>query len=186
MRTLRPALWSVLVLAAFLARRRGARARWTGWWWALNRQISEFPRELGFSATFVSDELGPAAGRRGDALEPPRVPRLQTQTEDDSRRVRFLTDEMRLPPDRLTIAVTPATVTLTPDRGAVRTIQPGKRDDSVNLGPMTAVVNAAWEEHPPAGRLPRRQHADDPLYLRRDAAAAAAHDRRRVHRARRR
>lgn len=115
--------------------------------WALNRQISEFPRELGFSATFIGDDLGPASGRgrRGDTPGPPRAPRIQTQTEDDSRRVRFLTDEVRLPPDRLAIAVTPATVTLTPDRGAVRTVQPGKRDDSVNLGPMTAVVNAAWE-----------------------------------------
>jgi hypothetical protein len=113
--------------------------------WALNRQISEFPSDLGFSAAFLTDELGPAAERRGGAPGPPRAPRLQTQTEDDSRRIRFLVDEVRLPPERLTIAVTPATVTLTPDRGAARTVQPGKRDDSVGVGPLTATVNASWE-----------------------------------------
>lgn len=111
--------------------------------WALNRQLSEFPRDLGFSAAFVTDELG--AGRRGDAPGPPRAPRIQTQTEDDSRRVRFLTDEVRLPPERLTIAVTPATVTLTPERGAARTVQPGKRDDAVTVGPLTATTNASWD-----------------------------------------
>lgn len=111
--------------------------------WALNRQLSEFPRDLGFSAAFVTDELG--AGRRGDAPGPPRAPRIQTQTEDDSRRVRFLTDEVRLPPERLTIAVTPATVTLTPDRGAARTVQPGKRDDAISVGPVTATTNASWD-----------------------------------------
>ena len=34
---------------------------------------------------------------------------------------------------RYAIAVTPATVTLTPDRGAARTVQPGKRDDAIAL-----------------------------------------------------
>ena len=63
--------------------------------------------------------------------------------------MRFLTDEVRLPPERLTIAVTPATVTITPDRGATRTMQPGKRDESLTIGPVTAVTNSAWE----GGRL---------------------------------
>jgi hypothetical protein len=96
----------------------------------------------------------PGAGGRGgrrprDTGAGNLPPRLIPQTEEDSSRVRFLTDEVRLPPERLVIAVTPATVTITPDRGATRTLQPGKRDESLVIGPVTAVTNSAWE----GGRL---------------------------------
>ncbi len=133
--------------------------------WTLNRQLSQFPQELGFSATFLPTAPGPVrgasagrgggrGGRRGggnDGGGQPAAgdglggPRLFTQTEEDARRVRFLTDEVRLPPERLTIVVTPAIVTITPDRGAARTVQPGKRDDAITIGPITAVTNATWE-----------------------------------------
>jgi hypothetical protein len=107
--------------------------------WTLNRQLSEFPQEVGFSASFLpSGSDGGGRGRGG-----------QTQTAEDSARVRFLTDEVRLPPERLTIVVTPATVTLTPDRGAARTVQPGRRDQPLTFGPITAIANTTWE----AGRL---------------------------------
>ncbi len=67
-----------------------------------------------------------------------------------------------MPPDRLTIAVTPATVTITPDRGAARTVQPGRRDEEVRLGPVTAITNASWE----AGRLAIVYKADTGRFLR--------------------
>jgi hypothetical protein len=116
--------------------------------WTLNRQLSQFPQELGFSASFFPAKPGASGGGRGgrggggDELRPPRI---QTGTEEDARRVRFLTDEVRLPPDQLTIAVTPATVTITPDRGAARTVQFGRRDEEVRLGPVTAITNTSWE-----------------------------------------
>ncbi len=115
--------------------------------WTLNRQLSQFPQELGFSASFFPAKPGASGGGRGsrgggDELRPPRI---QTGTEEDARRVRFLTDEVRLPPDRLTIVVTPATVAITPDRGAARTVQFGRRDEEVRLGPVTAITNTSWE-----------------------------------------
>src|SRR5436190_4049031 len=128
--------------------------------WKLNHQLSQFPQELGFSASFLPPAEpgggggggsggGGRGGRRaregGDASLPPRPPRPPTTTAEDSARVRFLTDEVRLPPERLTIQVTPATVTITPDRGAPRTLQPGRRDESVTLGPVTAVTNTGWD-----------------------------------------
>lgn len=124
--------------------------------WTLNRQLSQFPQEIGFSATFLPTGPGPGndgtgggrGGRRGGgniAGGEPRAPSLLTQTQEDARRVRFLTDEVRLPAERLTIAVTPAIVTLTPDRGAARTVQPGKRDDDITIGPISAITNASWE-----------------------------------------
>lgn len=121
--------------------------------WTLNRQLSQFPQEVGFSASFIPPpEPGAGRGRGRRSREGGTgnlPPRLLTQTEEDSSRVRFLTDEVRLPPNRLTIVVTPATVTITPDPGAVRTLQQGKRDESVVIGPVTAVTNSAWE----TGRL---------------------------------
>jgi hypothetical protein len=116
--------------------------------WALNRQLSQFPQEVGFSAAIPG--LGPGAtgggrgGRRdgGGGLE--RLPERPTQTQEDARRVRLLTDEVRLPPERLTIAVTPATLTITPDRGEARSLQPGRRDETVTLGTVAVVTTAAW------------------------------------------
>jgi hypothetical protein len=98
--------------------------------WTLNRQLSQFPKELGFSTSLLTTVPGD---------------RLQTETQEDAQRTRFLADEVRLPPDRLTLAVTPAIVTITPDPGAARTVQPGRRDESVKIGPVTVITNASWE-----------------------------------------
>jgi hypothetical protein len=102
--------------------------------WTLNRQLSQFPKELGFSASLVT--TGPGE-------------RIQTETQEDAQRARFLADEVRLPPDSLAITVTPAIVTITPSPGAARTVQPGRRDESVRIGPVTVITNASWD----AGRL---------------------------------
>ena len=106
--------------------------------WTLNRQSSQFPQEVGFSASFLPAEPAPGdrAGRRRG---------VQGETQEDASRVRFLTDEVRLPPDRLTIEVTPALVTITPNPGAPRTVQPGRRDQEVKIGPITAITNASRE-----------------------------------------
>jgi hypothetical protein len=123
--------------------------------WTLNRQLSQFPREVGFSASFLPTE--PTAGvdrsnRRG----------AQSETQEDSTRVRFLTDEVRLPPDRLTIEVTPAIVTITPDPGAARSVQAGLRDQPVKVGPVTAITNTSWD----SGRLTIAYNAGNSRVLR--------------------
>jgi hypothetical protein len=112
--------------------------------WTLNRQLSQFPQEIGFSASFL-----PTEPERQGGADRGRRRGIQGETQEDATRARFLTDEVRLPPDRLTIDVTPAIVTITPDPGAARTIQPGRRDQEVRIGPITAITNASWD----AGRL---------------------------------
>jgi hypothetical protein len=102
--------------------------------WTLNRQLSQFPKEIGFSTSLITTARGE---------------RIQTETQEDAQRTRFLADEVRVPPDRLAIVVTPALVTITLDPGAARTVQPGRRDESVRIGPVTVVTNASWDE----GRL---------------------------------
>ena len=120
--------------------------------WTLNRGASQFPEEIGFSATF-DNAAGPGAtsdGRRGDGggSPPPEGLRgrlILPETQEDAQRRRFLTDEVRVPPERLTIAVTPANVTITPDPGAPRTVLPGRRDESVTIGPIATVTSAMWD-----------------------------------------
>ena len=107
--------------------------------WTINRQLSQFPKEVGFSASFLPTDR-PAGGDRAGQRRG-----VQSETQEGASRVRFLTDEVRLPPDRLTIDVTPALVTITPDPGAPRTVQPGRRDQEVKIGPITAITNASWE-----------------------------------------
>jgi hypothetical protein len=107
--------------------------------WTLNRQSSQLPQEVGFSASFIPAEPAGGADRGG------RRRGIQSETQEDASRVRFLTDEVRLPPERLTIEVTPALVTITPDPGAPRTVQPGRRDQEVKIGPIAAITNASWD-----------------------------------------
>src|SRR5262245_28557530 len=126
--------------------------------WMLNRQLSQLPTDIGFSADFLG-ALGPAGGpvggggRRGGGGGGNRggfgEPRVVRETEGDSQRISTLTDEVRNPFDHLTIAVTPADVTITPDRAPVRTLHTDGRDDTVSLGRVTSVVNTTWD----AGRL---------------------------------
>ena len=126
--------------------------------WTLNRQLSQFPPEIGFTASFIGavepdggggGAAGSARGRRrGGAGSAGRFGSgLQPESAEDSQRVRFLTDEVRAPYEHLLIEVTPAMVALTPDRGVPRTVHPGKRDDEVSLGPITAITNAVWEDN---------------------------------------
>ena len=137
MKTSGTAVAFVLFLELALGWARGAAAQspmdLTGSW-TLNRASSQFPDEIGFGA-----------GGGSRVPEGPRGPLILPETEEDARRRRFLTDEVRLPPERLTIVVTPASVTMTPDRGAARTVQPGRRDEGVTIGPITATTTAMWE-----------------------------------------
>lgn len=126
--------------------------------WTLNRQLSQFPTDIGFSADFLG-ALGPGAGsvgggRRGGGGGGGNrggfgAPGIVRETEEDSQRISTLTDEVRNPFDHLTIAVTPTDVTITPDRAPVRTLHTDGRDDTVPLGRVTSVANTMWD----AGRL---------------------------------
>jgi hypothetical protein len=127
--------------------------------WTLNRPSSQFPDEIGFGAdpfegipgarNGAGDGRGGRRGGGGGSTRPAeglRGPFILPETQEDAQRRRFLTDEVRLPPARLTIAVTPANVTITPDLGAARTLTPGRRDEAVTLGASTTTTTATWEE----------------------------------------
>src|SRR5437667_2261528 len=122
--------------------------------WTLNRQLSQFPSELGFSADFLG-ALGPGAGTvsgRGGGRAARRggggnggglgAPKIVRETQEDAQRVLLLTDEVRNPFEHMTIAETPTTVTITPDRAAARTFHPNGKDEAIAVGRVTATVNA--------------------------------------------
>jgi hypothetical protein len=146
--------------------------------WTLNRQLSQFPTDIGFSADFLgalepgAGPVGGGGGRRGGGGRGANrggggnagnsgtgggvgnrggfgAPRIVRETEEDSQRISTLTDEVRNPFDHLTIAVTPNDVTITPDRAPARTLHTDGRDDTVTLGRVTSVANTTWD----GGRL---------------------------------
>jgi hypothetical protein len=138
--------------------------------WTLNRQLSQFPTDIGFSADFLgalepgAGPVGGGGGRRGGGGRGGNrgggggggvnrggfgAPRIVRETEEDSQRISTLTDEVRNPFDHLTIAVTPNDVTITPDRAPARMLHTDGREDTVTLGRVTSVANTTWD----AGRL---------------------------------
>ena len=63
------------------------------------------------------------------------------QGYDDMRRVKLLTDEARVPPARLTIVDTGATITMTNELGQSRSVHPDGRTESIDVqGVATTVV----------------------------------------------
>ena len=122
--------------------------------WTLNRGQSQFPKEIGFTADWLSDAIaageqanagaaggaarsgGRGGGRNGGGAagrgpvsnrQPPR------ESVDDAERVELLTDEVRMPPLQLTIADTPTAVTITADNKPPRVFHTNGRIEALDL-----------------------------------------------------
>ncbi|MEQ1870768.1 MAG: hypothetical protein ABL961_12160 [Vicinamibacterales bacterium] len=126
--------------------------------WTLDRDASQFPREIGFDADFLripsgdSSRSGGGRGRRGGddgsaggggGLQPARRP--QGESFDDAQRRQRLTDEVRTPPARLTISETPDVVTFSDDSGNVRSVHPNGPAETLSIG-GTPVLTVAHRE----------------------------------------
>lgn len=107
--------------------------------WTLNRELSEFPKEIGFGVDWLpppASDGAPGAsqggrGRRGSAgggaARAGAFPTIR-ESPDDAKRLRLLTAEVRTPPVHLTIAETPAAVTITNEGAAARTFRADAKD----------------------------------------------------------
>ncbi len=129
--------------------------------WTLDRDASQFPREIGFDADFLrlpsgdgsqsgsgrglGGGGGSAAGGGGlqSALRP------QGESFDDAQRRQRLTDEARTPAARLTIVEALDVVTFSDDSGNVRSVHPGGRAETLSIS-GTPVLTVAHRE---GGRL---------------------------------
>lgn len=111
--------------------------------WIINRDASQFPREVGFDADFIPVGRGDAeAGRRGAGGAPLPALRPQGESFDGAQRRQVLTDEVRLPPTRLTIVDTAQTVTFTDQQGNSRTFHPDGRAETLQIGAASVLTTA--------------------------------------------
>lgn len=124
--------------------------------WTLNRELSQFPREIGFDAgmratgSSGSDSSASSGrGRSGGGGAERSAFTARRESEDDAKRVRQLTAEVRDPSPHLTVVETSTAVTITDDRGQSRTFHPNGKEDVVQLDGVPVGVTATRE----AGRL---------------------------------
>jgi hypothetical protein len=124
--------------------------------WTLNRELSQFPREIGFGVDWVSaggsgldSTASGGRGRRGSGGGGAGAFTARRESEDDAKRVQQLTAEVRNPSARVTIVETPTAVTITDDRGQSRTFHPDGKEEVLQLDGVPVGVTAKRE----AGRL---------------------------------
>jgi hypothetical protein len=134
--------------------------------WALNRELSQFPREIGFSADWMAGGGGDATAGGGRA--PGGAPGGRTSfpvlrvSREDSMRNTLLTGEVREPAAHLTISETAAEVVVTPDKGAARTLHPNGKEEVLQLEGVTVATTTTRD----AGRLVVRYKVDQQHELR--------------------
>ena len=145
--------------------------------WTINRELSQFPPEIGFGLSWASargsgvdSSAGGGRGRRGSGGGGSGVFTARPESEDDVKRVQQLTAEVRNPSARLTIVDTPAAVTFTDDRGQSRTFHPDGKEDVLQLDGLPVGVTAKRE----AGRLVVLYKAEQGRELRYTYARAAS------------
>jgi hypothetical protein len=114
--------------------------------WALNRALSQFPREVGFGMDVVPSSRsgsGDLAGTEGGVPSGnPKSLTAKPQTQEVARNTRQLVDEVKNPPVRLTIVQTATAITMTDDRGRSRTFHPDGREElqALDAGPVTTTA----------------------------------------------
>src|SRR5712692_5185676 len=108
--------------------------------WTLNPELSQSPREIGFGADWlttggsgVDSAASGGRGRRGSSGGGAGGFTARPESEDDAKRVRQLTAEVRDPPAHLTIVETPTAVTITDDRGQSRTFHANGKEEVLQL-----------------------------------------------------
>lgn len=120
--------------------------------WALNRELSQFPREIGFGVDWLSPAgLGQEStssggrGRRGSGGGGTGAFSARPESADDAKRVQQLTAEVRKPSASLTIVETQTSVTITDDRGQSRTFHPDGKRETLQLDGVPVGVTAKRE-----------------------------------------
>jgi hypothetical protein len=141
--------------------------------WTLNRDLSEFPSEVGFDPNWGdsasgNNQGGPArsgsGGRgggdrgRGTGGGAPRLPAAAShfQSEEDVKKMREIVQEVREPAAQITISRTSTTVSIADPRGRTRLFDTSGKEDIIQLdaGPISAVTK--WD----GAELLVRYHVD--------------------------
>jgi hypothetical protein len=119
--------------------------------WTLNRELSQFPREIGFGMDLVpaggsGSDAGTGGGRGGSGggLGASAI-LTRRESEDDVKRTGQLVAEVKSPSPHLTIAETESAVTITNERGQSRTFHPDGKEESLSLDQVPVATTAKWE-----------------------------------------
>lgn len=105
--------------------------------WTLDRSLSEFPRTIGFDASWLGDPQQ-GGGQGGSRTPLPSVPKPENY--EDAKRIQLLTEEVRNPPARQIIVDRPAAFTITNELGQSRTFHPTGKEELIELqGTMVGV-----------------------------------------------
>ena len=120
--------------------------------WKLNRELSQFPSDLGFGMDVVgggkTTMTDPGRGGGGQSVSPGLVANRPASREE-AQNSRQLVDEVRNPPASLTIAQSGGAIVVTDERGRARTYYPDGREAFTPLDAAPVATVARWE----AGRL---------------------------------
>ena len=137
--------------------------------WILNRELSQFPREVGFNADWVAAPASSGeatGGSRGAGGAPTPSNRtsfpVSRMSREDSMRNKLLTDGVRNPPARLVIADTVTEVVITPETGSPRTFHPTGKEEVLQVDEVTLVTTSTRD----AGRFVVRYKVNQAQELR--------------------
>jgi hypothetical protein len=120
--------------------------------WKLNRELSQFPRDLGFGMDVVGAgrvKIAGEGGRGGGQSVSPGLAANRPASREEAENSRQIVDEVRNPPERLTIVQDPGSITVTNERGRARTYYPDGRETFTPLDAAPVATVSRWE----AGRL---------------------------------
>jgi hypothetical protein len=117
--------------------------------WKLNRELSQFPRDLGFGMdvigggrTTITDPGGRGGG--GQSVSP-GLAANRPASREEAENSRQLVNEVRNPPERLTIASSAGTIIVTNEGGRARTYYPDGREAFTPLDAAPAATVSRWE-----------------------------------------
>ena len=117
--------------------------------WRLNRELSQFPREVGFGMD-VTGAGRPATGdTRMAGAEDPGLVANRPASREEAENSRQLVAEVRNPPVRLTIVRSAGALVVTDERGRSRTYHPDGREAFTPLDAAPVATVCRWE----GGRL---------------------------------
>ena len=114
--------------------------------WKLNRELSQFPREVGFGMDVVGGGKTTMTdpGRGGQTVNP-GLAAGRPASREEAQNSRQLVDEVRNPPASLTIAQNGGAIVVTDDRGRARTYYPDGREAFTTLDAAPVATVTRWE-----------------------------------------
>ena len=137
---------TVLVAVPGHARLRAADHSSLAGRWTLNRQLSQFPTDLGFGMDLLAGAISDSGGGRGQSGGGTGLGGASFQeSEEDARRREMLVEEARNPPSHLTIAQTETSVTITAEHGRSRTFHPNGKEEVQTVDQVPLVTTSRWD-----------------------------------------